>query len=434
MNAKLLLAEDSLTIQRVFEMTLRQSGISLTVVDNGEDAIRLAREISPDVVVADVSLPGKDGFEVAEELRSPEAGGTVPVLILAGTLSPFDEERFKKCGANGVLFKPFESRELIEKVESLLRSREEPAPAPGDEEQAPPSAEEPWDFSDVLNEMEEEAQVSVSRADEAEDRGVATAAAVEPAGSTLSLDDFDVSLEDIEGGSEKEAVLPEAEPPRQEEQDGVAPPGEREEEMCQTEEYFEAPVFDDSPPAVTDLTPALEAVEELDGFDLLEGIEASEIKTPEQTLEAVEELDGFDLLEGIEASEIETPEPALEAVEEPDGFELLEELEASEIETPEPALQAEETVPSPSVAEGLPWEKEFRERFSARAQEIFEKVAAESVEKVMWEVVENLTKEFTGKIRESVEAVAWEVIPATAETLIREEIARIREQTGKESS
>ncbi len=407
MNAKLLLAEDSLTIQRVFEMTLRQSGISLTVVDNGEDAIRLAREISPDVVVADVSLPGKDGFEVAEELRSPEAGGTVPVLILAGTLSPFDEERFKKCGANGVLFKPFESRELIEKVESLLRSREEPAPAPGDEEQAPPSAEEPWDFSDVLNEMEEEAQVSVSRADEAEDRGVATAAAVEPAGSTLSLDDFDVSLEDIEGGSEKEAVLPEAEPPRQEEQDGVAPPGEREEEMCQTEEYFEAPVFDDSPPAVTDLTPALEAVEDPDGFDLLEG---------------------------IEASEIETPEPALEAVEDPDGFDLLEEIEASEIETSEPALQAEETVPSPSVAEGLPWEKEFRERFSARAQEIFEKVAAESVEKVMWEVVENLTKEFTGKIRESVEAVAWEVIPATAETLIREEIARIREQAGKESS
>ncbi|NNF84855.1 MAG: response regulator, partial [Deltaproteobacteria bacterium] len=112
MTTKLLLAEDSLTIQRVFEMTLRQSGISLTVVDNGEDAIRLAKEISPDIVVADVSLPGKDGFEVADELRSPEAGGTYPVLILAGTLSPFDEERFKECGANGVLFKPFESQEL----------------------------------------------------------------------------------------------------------------------------------------------------------------------------------------------------------------------------------------------------------------------------------------------------------------------------------
>jgi len=150
--------------------------------------------------------------------------------------------------------------------------------------------------------------------------------------------------------------------------------------MFRTGEYFEAPVFDDSPSAITDLTPALEAVEEPEGFDLLEG------------------------------------------------------TEESGIETPEPVLEMEETVPSPSVAEGLPWEKEFREKFSARAQEIFEKVAAESVEKVMWEVMENLTKEFTGKIRESVEAVAWEVIPATAETLIREEIARIREQAGKESS
>ncbi|NNG47020.1 MAG: response regulator [Deltaproteobacteria bacterium] len=399
MTAKLLLAEDSLTIQRVFEMTLRQSGISLTVVDNGEDAIRLAKEISPDVVVADVSLPGKDGFEVAGELRSPEAGGTFPVLILAGTLSPFDEERFKKCGANGVLFKPFESQELIEKVESLLRSKEEPAPAPGDEEQAPPSAEEPWDFSDVLNEMEEEARDSGSRADEAEDLGVATAAAVEPAGSTLSLDDFDVSLEDIEGGPEKEAVLPEAEPSRQEEQDDVAPPEEREEEMLLTEEHFEGPEFDDSPPAVTDLTPALEAVEEPEGFDLLEGIEAIESETPEQALPAEETV----------------PSPS-----------VVPETAAGEEER--------EDVPSPSVAEGLLWEKEFREQFSARAQEIFEKVAAESVEKVMWEVMENLTKEFTEKIRESVEAVAWEVIPATAETLIREEIARIREQAGKESS
>jgi DNA-binding response OmpR family regulator len=397
MAAKLLLAEDSLTIQRVFEMTLRQSGISLTVVDNGEDAIRLAKEISPDVVVADVSLPGKDGFEVAAELRSPEAGGAYPVLILAGTLNPFDEERFEKCGANGVLFKPFESRELIEKVESLLRSREEPAPTPGDEELPPSSAEEPWDFSDVLKEMEEEeAKTSVSRADDAEDLGVGRA--VESAGSTLSLDDFDVSLEDIEGGPEKEAVLPEAEPSGQVEQDDAAPFGE-EEEMFRTEEYSEGPEFDDSPSAVTDLTPALEAVEELDGFDLMEEVKASEIDTPEPAL-PTEETD-----------------PSL-SVMPPEH---------------EDAEEEREDMPPPAT-ESSPGEKEFREQFSARAQEIFEKVAAESVEKVMWEVMETLTKEFTGKIRESVEAVAWEVIPATAETLIREEIARIREQEGKESS
>jgi len=401
MTARLLLAEDSLTIQRVFEMTLRQSGISLTVVDNGEDAVRLAKEISPDIVVADVSLPGKDGFEVADELRSPETGGNCPVLILAGTLSPFDEERFRKCGANGVLFKPFESRELIEKVESLLRSREEPAPAPGDEEQAPPSAEEPWDFSDVLNEMEEEARLSASRAADAEEFGAATAAAAEPAGSTLSLDDFDVSLEDIEGAAEKETVLPEAEPAGEEEHYDVAPPEEREEGMFRTEEHFDEAVFDDSPSAITDLTPALETIEELEGIEMLEEIELSEGETSEPGLKTEETV----------------PSPSI----------------TPETETADTEAEREDA-PSPSVAEGLPCEKEFRERFSARAQEIFEKVAADAVEKVMWEVMENLTKEFTEKIRDSVEAVAWEVIPATAETLIREEIARIREQAGKESS
>jgi len=443
MTAKLLLAEDSLTIQRVFEMTLRQSGISLTVVDNGEDAIRLAKEISPDIVVADVSLPGKDGFEVADELRSPEAGGTYPVLILAGTLSPFDEERFKKCGANGVLFKPFESQELIDKVESLLRSREEPAPAPGDEEQAPPSAEEPWDFSDVLKEMEEEARASVSRADEAEDLGVGTAAAVGPAGSTLSLDDFDVSLEDIERGPEKEAVLPEAEPSRQEEQDGVTPPEGREEEMLSTEEHFEEPVFDDSPLAVTDLTPALEMIEELEGIDLLEEIEASESETPEPALQAEETVPFPSVIPETEiaaAEEEQEDAPFPSVIPETEIAAAEEEREDAPFPSviPETEIAAaeeeREDAPFPSVAEGLPWEKEFRERFSARAQEIFEKVAAESVEKVMWEVMENLTKEFNEKIRESVEAVAWEVIPATAETLIREEIARIHEEAGKESS
>jgi len=66
--------------------------------------------------------------------------------------------------------------------------------------------------------------------------------------------------------------------------------------------------------------------------------------------------------------------------------------------------------------------------------EIFRQVAAETVEKVMWEWTERLCGEFSAKLREAVEAVAWEVIPATAETLIREEIARIRAQAAKHTS
>jgi DNA-binding response OmpR family regulator len=466
MAAKLLLAEDSLTIQKVFELTFKQTDISLTTVDNGDDAVRLAQEISPDLVVADVSLPGKDGFEVAAELQSRETGRSCPVLILAGTLAPFNEERFKDSGASGVLFKPFESQDLIEKVEALLRGEEEPATEPEDKEHAPPPAEEPWDFSDVMSELENEAVVAPES--RTADAGDPLAEAAVPMGApetTLALGDFDVSLEDIERGPETEAtppetelltpegpgeidlkkellaeegpgeidlkkellaeegpgeifpdaelmpqeepgkVAPETESPAPEEPGVIAPPEDAPEETYRTEDHIEEPTFDDSPQAVTDLTTAFEMVQEQ---------------------ETVRELEDVDFLDKIELPEAEAavPHPEEEAASPPSS--LVPETAPSEAE-PEGLSSSAATAP-------LPGEEELRELFSVRAQEIFQKVAAETVEKVMWETMENLTKEFTERIRESVEAVAWEVVPATTEAIIREEIARIREEAGKESS
>ena len=400
-SAKLLLAEDSLTIQKVFAVTFQQSGISLTMVDNGIDAVRLAREISPDLVVADVSLPGKDGFHVASELRSPAAGVSCPVLILAGTLSPFDEERFKSCGANGVLFKPFEYQELIDKVEALIRGPKEPVPAPGEKERLTPPAEEPWDFSDILSEAEKEAgAASVSPSVKADDRG---GAAPSSAGGALSLKDFDVSLEDIEGKPERKETAPKPTPPKQEEQDRIAPYPDVPEERFRTVEHIEEPAFDDSPPAVTDLTSALESA-----------------------LETVEELEEVDFVETIEPHEQKAHRspPPKEAAPSPSA--IFPESAAVVPERPSPP-------PSPPAG-ARPTEEQLRQLFAERAQEIFGQVAAEIVEKVMREMAEKLTKEFTERIRESVENVAWEVIPATTEALIREEIARIREKAGKESS
>lgn len=400
MVAKLLLAEDSLTIQKVFELSLKQTGISLTVVDNGNDAIRLAKEISPDLVVADVSLPGKDAFDVAAELGEGETGQPIPVLVLAGTLAPFNEERFQSCGAAGVLFKPFESQELIDKVETLLRGKEEPVPAPEDKVDVSSSAEEPWDFSDVLSEMEEDAGTpSGTRVAGEEDLAeMATASAGGDEGN-LSLGDFDVSLEDIEGETAREEIP--TEPDAMEQDELVEPdPSEGEkEQIFLMEEHIEDLGFDDSPGAVTDLTPAIEEVEDLEEIDLPEGVEVPE----------------------SEVSELAPPEETMASP----PFVPPENVSADAI--------SENSSSSPSAGP-LPGEAEFRELFAARAQEIFEKVAGETVEKVMWEMMENLTKEFTERIRESVEAVVWEVVPATTEALIREEIARIREQAGKESS
>jgi CheY-like chemotaxis protein len=401
-SAKLLLAEDSLTIQKVFEMTFQQSGIALTMVDNGIDAVRLAQEISPDLVVADVSLPGKDGFHVASELSSPAAGVSCPVLILAGTLSPFDEERFKGCGANGVLFKPFEYQELIDKVEALIREPKEPVPAPEEKERHTPSPEEPWDFSDILSEAEKEAGAApVSLSVKADDRGGSAPSSVGRAGGSLSLGDFDVSLEDIEGKPESKESAP-----KPEEQDRIASSPDVPEERSRMVEHIEEPAFDDSPSAVTDLTSALETVEELEEVDFVETIEPHEEK----------------------AHQAPPPEEAS-----PSPSAIFPESLSAHPEKPAVPPESPSVPPSPPAG-ARTTEEQLRQLFAERAQEIFGQVSAEIVEKVMWEMAEKLTKEFTERIREYVENVAWEVIPATTEALIREEIARIREKAGKESS
>ncbi|MDX1815762.1 MAG: hypothetical protein R3239_07360, partial [Thermodesulfobacteriota bacterium] len=216
---------------------------------------------------------------------------------------------------------------------------------------------------------------------------------------TLSLGDFDVSLEDIEGETEREEIPSEPDATVQDESVEPDPSEGEKEQVFLTEEHIGDLGFDDSPGAVTDLTPAIEEVEDLEEIDLLEGVEVPE----------------------SEVSEFAPPEETM--VSPP--FVPSEDVPAD----------AESEISSSSPSAGpLPGEAEFRELFAARAQEIFEKVAGETVEKVMWEMMENLTKEFSERIRESVEAVVWEVVPATTEALIREEIARIREQAGKESS
>ena len=330
MKKKILLAEDSQTMRKVFELAFAQSDIALTFVDNGNDAVRLAQEIIPDLVVADVTLPGKDGFQVAEDLGSYAKTRSCPVLILSGTIIPFDEERFRKSGARGVLFKPFVFQELTDKVQELLTNRGETARRVKGET-APP-AEEPWDFSDIIDEVEkdhvEDIQPKVSQASQTAEEG-------------LSLGDYDVSLEDLEKLS-----------------DAVS-----------TSSHMEGDPFTDAPAAVTDISRTLEEFEEL---------------------EEIENLEEVDLLQKETGGPAQAGAPAV-----PDGF--------------------------------------LREQFSARAQEIFEKVAAEAVEKVLWEHMDRFSAEFSARIRESVEAVAWEVIPSTAEALIREEIARIRQQAEKKS-
>jgi CheY-like chemotaxis protein len=118
--AKLLIADDSTTIQKVFERTFPPEEFTLSFANNGEEALTKARTDKPNAIIADINMPAKNGFELCEELkRDPVLRGT-PVLLLIGILDDFDEDEGRRVGADGFIIKPFESNAAISKVREAL--------------------------------------------------------------------------------------------------------------------------------------------------------------------------------------------------------------------------------------------------------------------------------------------------------------------------
>lgn len=120
MPKTLLVADDSLTIRKVIGMVLALEDFHITSVDNGIDAISRARDLKPDLVLADVLMPGRSGYEVCEALKSDPSTAHIPVLLLAGNFEPFDEARARAARANDRITKPFESQAFLDKVRTLL--------------------------------------------------------------------------------------------------------------------------------------------------------------------------------------------------------------------------------------------------------------------------------------------------------------------------
>lgn len=132
MGNRILLADDSITIQKVVGIIFANEDCDLTVVDNGDSAVEKALETRPDVMLVDAIMPGKSGYEVCSAIRQDPALGTVPILLMTGAFEPFDEDKARQCGADDFISKPFESQQLIDKVKDLLdlgRSRAAAAPA-----------------------------------------------------------------------------------------------------------------------------------------------------------------------------------------------------------------------------------------------------------------------------------------------------------------
>ncbi len=134
----LLLADDSVTTQRIIALTFSDESFRVVTVSDGQQAIDSMAVVRPDIVLAGTTLPRLNGYELAEHMRGIETLKAVPVLLLSGAFESVDAARLKASGACGVIEKPLEPTAVISRVRELLGLRDA-SPAP------PTAAVSSWD-------------------------------------------------------------------------------------------------------------------------------------------------------------------------------------------------------------------------------------------------------------------------------------------------
>jgi CheY-like chemotaxis protein len=120
--AKILVADDNSNIQKMVGLALKDQGIEVIAVGNGEAAVRKIADLRPDLVLADVFMPVRNGYEVCQFVKADAALAHIPVILLVGAFDPLDEQEAQRVGADGVLKKPFVPPDpLISMVKSALQ-------------------------------------------------------------------------------------------------------------------------------------------------------------------------------------------------------------------------------------------------------------------------------------------------------------------------
>src|SRR5260370_34442263 len=120
--AKILVADDNSNIQKMVGLALKDQGIDVVAVGNGEAAVRKISDLRPDLVLADIFMPGRNGYEVCQYVKMNASLAHIPVILVVGAFDPLDEQEAQRVGADGVLKKPLVRPEpLISMVKSALQ-------------------------------------------------------------------------------------------------------------------------------------------------------------------------------------------------------------------------------------------------------------------------------------------------------------------------
>jgi CheY-like chemotaxis protein len=362
MPYKVYLADDSITIQKVVELTLSEEDFEVTAFGDGESALDAARKAAPDIILADIVMPRMDGYQLSQAIKQDPALKNIPVLLLAGTFENFDPGLAASSLADGHIIKPFESSDLINRVKELVQKKARMAPEPP-------------------NLIEEHAKLEGLPAEEILD--------AEPVDDLWSVVDMQSEDQPLAGASE---VMSYFTAPAPQAEAGGLPWDElpMDAVMEEDEEPAEAYLADED----DEIFLAREAPEEGP-----QAIEAEEFVDADEVMEAEEAetpaLDAGDFMQVPSFAPIGAPEPAAMpyspavAAAEPDDLHKMVEAKVREVISKMSKESAEKVVWEvlPGVAEKVVWE-----------------VVPAVVEKIVWEVVPGLAEQIIVKEIEKLKA------------------------------
>jgi CheY-like chemotaxis protein len=404
----ILLADDSITIQKIVNLTFSGEGIEVVTVGNGDAAVKKIHEVRPALVLADIFMPGKNGYEVCDYIKNDPSLSATPVILLVGAFEPFDSNEAARVKADGHLTKPFEIKVLISAVNSLISAAAEPRNAPEPALEVPVS-----EGADSADDQPVVSRLSPLPEMPATSRAVGIEVPVELPLAEVSSVEVAAPIALGVDAQDAELLAPTA-----------SEPVEEVVSVTETVVDIEAAV---QPPEPQSSAPSL-VIEDSDPLGLLAVDGLGTGGEREITMDARSMV--VDIWEP--RAPVEAVSPAV-----PEGPTIVSVPEiAPEIPTAGPQVQEAEVTPAP-VSESSMEEPEFEPPVSQivsnteievpSVQVASEPVPVDAV--VSEEVIERIANRVVEKLsREVIERIAWEVVPDLAELMIKEHVeAQLKE-------
>ena len=384
---KLLLADDSVTIQRVIELTFADEDVQVISVGDGQLAIDRLDADPPDIVLADVEMPKRDGYEVATYVKSRPGLAHIPVVLLTGAFEPIDHARARAAGSSDVLAKPFEPQMVINKVRQLLGRRQ----------------------------VEDGEPVAAPRAMQAQEPQMGAAVAVQPprasvppppalsAPDAVSLDDYFDKL-DAAFSNSQPAAAPRMTDTSQAERDWAesvmrartepapqTPPAS----AAKLDEMWPEELVADQSAAVHHAAPATAPVGEASSLELAQAL--AEVALPP--------------VPDVAAPPMGDPEPVVEP--QPPAPDPVDAAGPSPLDLHPPAAKKPTTNP-------------FAELSAAKAEATARPAAPVITDELIEQIVARVLERMTDRV---VRETVTEIVSQTAERLVQDEIQRIKNET-----